>query len=203
MLVVALEFLLLGFFLDHILSKNLPSGSNSVDLVDGVLIFYFGIDFVLRLVFQKLRSITARQYVLLPISRKEIAHFVLVKTLGTTVNFLPLFILIPYFFTGVLRIHPFLPSIAWLVSLLSLLLFNTYLANYSKLNIPQLTIGEGESFGLVGNNGAGKTTFFSLIVDIIKASSYLSTHINRNRLFRQSRSRILLETEEQPPGIPV
>jgi hypothetical protein len=132
-LVVALEFLLLGFFLDRILSRDLPPGSDSVDLVDGVLIFYFGIDFALRLVFQKLRSITARQYVLQPISRKEIAHFVLVKTLGTAVNFLPLFILIPFFFTGVLRIHSFLPSIAWLVSLLSLLLFNTYLANYSKL----------------------------------------------------------------------
>ncbi|MDO4229120.1 MAG: ABC transporter ATP-binding protein, partial [Capnocytophaga sp.] len=28
------------------------------------------------------------------------------------------------------------------------------------LNIPELTITKGESFGLVGNNGAGKTTFF-------------------------------------------
>ena len=27
------------------------------------------------------------------------------------------------------------------------------------LNIPGLTIEKGESFGLVGNNGAGKTTF--------------------------------------------
>lgn len=39
------------------------------------------------------------------------------------------------------------------------------------LNIPQLQIGKGESFGLVGNNGAGKTTFFSLMLDIIKAST--------------------------------
>ncbi|MCX6135083.1 MAG: DUF5687 family protein [Ignavibacteriales bacterium] len=133
MLIVALEFLLLGFFLDRILSRNLPPGSDSVDLVDGVLVFYFGIDFILRLFFQKLRSITARQYVLQPVSRKRIAHFVLVKTMGTAVNFLPLFILIPFFFTGVLRIHPFLASTAWLVSLLSLLVFNTFLANYSKM----------------------------------------------------------------------
>lgn len=39
------------------------------------------------------------------------------------------------------------------------------------LNIGSLQINKGESFGLVGNNGAGKTTFFSLIVDLIKASS--------------------------------
>ncbi len=39
------------------------------------------------------------------------------------------------------------------------------------LNIPQLTIPKGESFGLVGNNGAGKTTFFRLILDLIEATS--------------------------------
>ncbi len=48
------------------------------------------------------------------------------------------------------------------------------------LNIPELAIPNGESFGLVGNNGAGKTTFFSLILDIIKANSgeVLSNGIN-------------------------
>ncbi len=40
-----------------------------------------------------------------------------------------------------------------------------------KLNIESLTINSGEIFGLVGNNGAGKTTFFRLILDLIKADS--------------------------------
>jgi ABC-2 type transport system ATP-binding protein len=39
------------------------------------------------------------------------------------------------------------------------------------LNIPGLVIRKGESFGLVGNNGAGKTTFFRLVLDLIRASS--------------------------------
>lgn len=39
------------------------------------------------------------------------------------------------------------------------------------LDIPQLTITKGESFGLVGNNSAGKTTFFRLILDLIEATS--------------------------------
>jgi ABC-2 type transport system ATP-binding protein len=38
------------------------------------------------------------------------------------------------------------------------------------LNIPELNISKNESFGIVGNNGAGKTTFFSLILDLIEAS---------------------------------
>lgn len=39
------------------------------------------------------------------------------------------------------------------------------------LDIPSLSIAEGQSFGLVGNNGAGKTTFFRLILDLIRAST--------------------------------
>ncbi len=43
--------------------------------------------------------------------------------------------------------------------------------NSCVLNIDNLTIKKGESFGLVGNNGAGKTTFFRLILDLIRANS--------------------------------
>ena len=38
------------------------------------------------------------------------------------------------------------------------------------LDIQNLDIPAGESFGLVGNNGAGKTTFFSLLLDLIHPS---------------------------------
>lgn len=45
------------------------------------------------------------------------------------------------------------------------------------LNIENLEIPTGQSFGLVGNNGAGKTTFFSLLLDLIQPSS---GHIENN-----------------------
>jgi ABC-2 type transport system ATP-binding protein len=43
------------------------------------------------------------------------------------------------------------------------------------LNISALDIPKGQSFGLVGNNGAGKTTFFSLLLDLIQPTSGLIT----------------------------
>jgi ABC-2 type transport system ATP-binding protein len=39
------------------------------------------------------------------------------------------------------------------------------------LNIANHEIPKGQSFGLVGNNGAGKTTFFSLLLDLIQPST--------------------------------
>lgn len=47
----------------------------------------------------------------------------------------------------------------------------TYNNGVTVLNIPNLEIPKGQSFGLVGNNGAGKTTFFSLLLDLIQPSS--------------------------------
>ena len=49
-------------------------------------------------------------------------------------------------------------------------LSKTYNAT-TVLNIANLEIPKGQSFGLVGNNGAGKTTFFSLLLDLIQPST--------------------------------
>jgi len=43
--------------------------------------------------------------------------------------------------------------------------------NTQVLHIPSLDIPKGQSFGLVGNNGAGKTTFFSLLLDLIQPTT--------------------------------
>ena len=51
------------------------------------------------------------------------------------------------------------------------------------LNIPSLTIPQGESFGLVGNNGAGKTTFFRLILDLIEPTLG-EVQINEQKVMR-------------------
>lgn len=45
------------------------------------------------------------------------------------------------------------------------------------LNIESLDIPKGQSFGLVGNNGAGKTTFFSLLLDLIQPTTgHIKSH---------------------------
>lgn len=50
-------------------------------------------------------------------------------------------------------------------------LSKTYNNGIKVLNITNLEIPKGQSFGLVGNNGAGKTTFFSLLLDLIQPST--------------------------------
>ena len=50
-------------------------------------------------------------------------------------------------------------------------LTKTYNNGVKVVNISNLEIPKGQSFGLVGNNGAGKTTFFSLLLDLIQPTS--------------------------------
>lgn len=66
------------------------------------------------------------------------------------------------------------------------------------LNIASLEIPKGESFGLVGNNGAGKTTFFSLLLDLIQPSAgYITSNnikINESEGWKPFTSAFLDET---------
>jgi ABC-2 type transport system ATP-binding protein len=48
------------------------------------------------------------------------------------------------------------------------------------LNLPFLTINKGESFGLVGNNGAGKTTMFRCVLDLIRPNTGTVLSNNNN-----------------------
>jgi ABC-2 type transport system ATP-binding protein len=57
-------------------------------------------------------------------------------------------------------------------------LSKTYNGN-TVLKIDSLDIPKGQSFGLVGNNGAGKTTYFSLLLDLIQPST---GHIKNNNV---------------------
>ncbi|WP_203256672.1 ABC transporter ATP-binding protein [Hyunsoonleella ulvae] len=61
-------------------------------------------------------------------------------------------------------------------------LSKTYSGN-QVLHIDNLEIPKGQSFGLVGNNGAGKTTYFSLLLDLIQPTTghIVSNNIQVNK----------------------
>ena len=169
-LIIILELLLLGFFLDRLIKEDLIPGSDPLTVVNSVLLFYFGMDLILRLIFQSIRSVAGKPYLLLRIERKQITNYVLFKTLGTFLNIFPLFVLIPFFFNGVLSSHNYIPSVAWLVSILTVLLFNTYLINYSKMRFyknPAMTstvVGVFVVIGLLEKFKVLSFTLFSIII---------------------------------------
>lgn len=148
-LFMVLQLLMLGFFLDRMIKEDILPGSDPVVVVNGVLMFYFGIDFVIRLVFQKLRSTAGKPYLVMNMGKNTIADFVLLKTPWTLVNLFPLLIVVPFFFNGVLATRGIVQALAWLTTLFSTLLFNTYLVNYTKLRFYKNSLPTSLAVGAV------------------------------------------------------
>jgi len=67
--------------------------------------------------------------------------------------------------------HPLLQSAGQTDGIITAANLKKIYGGVTVLNIPSIQIRNGESFGLVGNNGAGKTTFFRLILDLIETSA--------------------------------
>tara|TARA_X000000950_G_C13746478_1_gene590776 strand:- start:38 stop:736 length:699 start_codon:yes stop_codon:yes gene_type:complete len=60
-----------------------------------------------------------------------------------------------------------------------MIIFKNLKKSYAKnvvLDIDLLEIPKGQAFGLVGNNGAGKTTMFSCLLDLIKPTKGIVTN---------------------------
>ncbi|MUH35102.1 ABC transporter ATP-binding protein [Zobellia amurskyensis] len=66
------------------------------------------------------------------------------------------------------------------------------------LSIEHLEIPKGQSFGLVGNNGAGKTTFFSLLLDLIQPTTghiiNNGVQVNQSEAWKTNTSSFIDET---------
>ncbi len=71
-------------------------------------------------------------------------------------------------------------------------------ASTEVLNIADLEISEGEHIGLIGNNGAGKTTCFSLLLDLIEPSTGQVTSdgnvVSKSELWKEYTSSFLDES---------
>lgn len=132
LVLMGINILSIGLFLGMLIREKMQPGENPVSIFNGALIFYFGMDLILRLVFQKYHSLEVKPYLVLNVKRERIARLLISKTLFTVMNLYPLLLLIPFAAGEVFGIYRFSSSIAWLFSLISMMLFNCYLSNYLR-----------------------------------------------------------------------
>lgn len=90
-----LVFLALGIGLYPILKKQFPN-SDPLIVLNGFLFYWFLGDLVLRFFLQKLPVLNVKPFLVLPLKRSKILHYVLGKSAISFFNFLPLFAVIPF-----------------------------------------------------------------------------------------------------------
>ncbi|MBX2964809.1 MAG: hypothetical protein KF845_01600 [Cyclobacteriaceae bacterium] len=105
--------LALGFGLNHIIIKGLKI-DDSVTFLNGLLLYYFGFEFVLRFFFQTLPVLDAQPYLHLPVKKSGIVHYLLIKSMLNVINLLPLLLFAPFAFVAIAPVYGTLAAWIWL-----------------------------------------------------------------------------------------
>ncbi|MCX6244089.1 MAG: DUF5687 family protein [Bacteroidetes bacterium] len=130
-LISVLYLLMLGLFLDQILKDLLPK-RDPLQLVNGALIYYFFADLMIRFMMQNLPRLNIESYLHLPIKKGAIIHYMMGRTVADIFNLLPLLVFVPVTFTIVQPHAGNIPALAWIISLILMILSNNFLATYLK-----------------------------------------------------------------------
>lgn len=108
--------LALGFGLNRIITNGLKQ-EDSFQFLNGLLIYYFGFEFMMRYFLQNLPVLDVQPYLHLPLKRSRIVHYLLVKSLSHGANLLVFVLFAPFAFTAIANRFGFSSSVSWLLSL--------------------------------------------------------------------------------------
>ncbi|KQB99393.1 DUF5687 family protein [Pedobacter sp. Hv1] len=120
-----------GFWMTMIIEKTFP-GQNVITVFNGFILYYFLFDLAIRTQMQELPTLSIVPYLHLKIKRKTIVNFLNIKSLFSFFNLLPLFVFIPFSIMKIGTTYGALTALMYVLSILSLVVFNNYLVLYLK-----------------------------------------------------------------------
>lgn len=131
---MALNFLAIGLFSPEIVQAIFPDDNVTLKFTQ-LWIYYLLFDILYRFWMQEFPLMTVRHYMYLPVSRSKITHSILLRSLMSAFNWMPLFLLIPFFLRVVILEYGFAGAVCWLIGMYMLTLINNYLANIFKRSL--------------------------------------------------------------------
>ncbi|WP_316746529.1 DUF5687 family protein [Pedobacter gandavensis] len=130
----------LGIGLEGFIEQIFPK-KNVFDVFNGFILYYFAVDFMMRMQLQDLPTLAIVPYLHLRIPKRKIVNFLNVSALFSAFNVLPLFLFLPFCATAISEIYGPLAALMYVVAIFSLMIFNNYAALYIKrLSIQNLTL---------------------------------------------------------------
>lgn len=121
----------IGFWMTTLIEKFMP-GINPAVVFNGLILYYFLLDLAVRIQMQDLPTLSVVPYLHLKISRKTIVNFLNLKSLFSFFNIIPFFIFFPFIFINIGTSAGTIGVLAYLLSILGLIIFNNFLVLYIK-----------------------------------------------------------------------
>lgn len=128
--------LLGGLFLPELVQRLVPNSAPQ-KVISGIVLYYFGIEFMLRFFLQNTPVLFIQPFLHLPLKKGKIIHFMLRKSLFSAFNLLALLLFFPYI---VIHLVPYLglsSSSGWFLGILGLVFLNHYLGIYVKKKLSE------------------------------------------------------------------
>lgn len=130
-LYMAAMLVIMGFFAEEILFEAAPDTS-PVETFGGIFIYILMVVLIMRYFLQTLNTINLQPYQILPIKRKTIVNYILLKPLLNPVNYITLLFVIPFSVATVSKTHGGLGAIKFVLIVIFVIWFNTLMAAYLK-----------------------------------------------------------------------
>ena len=141
-------FLLIGFVLDRILLDSFPD-YDPVELFNGVLLYYFGLELLVRFFMQSTPAMSLSPFLHLPVKRSFLMHFLLARSIIHPLNNISFLIFIPFAIRAVSSVYSGAAACWWLLALFLSVTAIIYLNVYIKRQMvikPAVSLGCGLGF---------------------------------------------------------
>jgi len=125
------NFLFLGVMADKILMEIYPD-EDPVIKFNGLILYFIGIDLIIRFLGQNVPTISIQPYLHLPVKRSSLMHYLLLRSIVNPLNYICFVIFIPFAIKAVMLIYSPLTAVFWLAMLLFIVWFDNFLIIYIK-----------------------------------------------------------------------
>lgn len=122
---------LVAFVIEDLINKFMP-GSDVFVVFNGIILYYFAIDFIARLQIQELPTLAITPYLHLNIPKRKLVNFLQLRSLISVINIFPLIIFSPFCILSISAEYGYFACIIYLTAIFSLVIFNNYAALYFK-----------------------------------------------------------------------
>ena len=148
MLYLAASFVMTGFFLDRMLERAFPD-NDPVSILNGALLYYFGLELLIRFFMQQTPAMTITPFMHLPLKRSFLMHFLLVRSSINPLNYISFLIFLPFAVRAVSMYYSGIAALGWLLTLFLMIILIIYLNVYIKRQMtikPIVSLGGGLAF---------------------------------------------------------
>ncbi len=129
--IMLLYLLALGLFIDKILIELFPD-KDPVVVFNGIILYYFGFEFLVRFFMQSLPTLNVETYLHLPIKKSAIVNYVSFKSVFVIGNYLMWLVFFPFAFKVIAPEYSNTAAWVWVLTMIVLIFSNNFLATYIK-----------------------------------------------------------------------